>query len=211
MTLAKKVVDAYKLPLYIMIRPFKGFYAMKHEGQGTIKLALFNFLLVCISVSFSNQYAAIVVNPRSPRMINSFEDFTFLSIALVLFCVSNWAVTSLTDGEGRFKDIVMAVCYSMTPIVLTLIPAALISNILTIEEAAFYFMAINVAMFWFVILTFAGLVTVHGYTAAKAVLTIFLTFIALLIIVFLITLVLTLWSQMLLFVRSVYTEIVFRV
>jgi hypothetical protein len=117
----------------------------------------------------------------------------------------------LTDGEGRFKDIIMVVCYAMTPIVLTFIPAALFSNILTAEEGAFYFMIINLAIAWFAILVFAGLVTVHNYTATKAVATVLLTFVSLLIIVFLITLLFTLLQQLYIFLYSLYTEISFRV
>ncbi|MCL1995134.1 MAG: YIP1 family protein, partial [Defluviitaleaceae bacterium] len=63
---------------------------------------------------------------------------------------------------------------------------------------------------YFVFLVFAGLVTVHNYTASKAVSTVFLTFVALLVIVFLITLLFTLWQQLVVFAYSVYTEIMFR-
>jgi len=211
MTTVKKVFSFYALPLYVMVRPFSGFYSMKYEKQGSLKLAFFNFLMVCISVSFMNQYSSIVVNQRNPRTINSLVEFATLTGALILFCVSNWAVTSLTDGEGRFKDIVMMMCYAMTPIVLSFIPMTIISNVLTVDEGAFYFMVVSVAIFWFMVLVFAGLVTIHNYSASKAVTTILLTFVALLIIVFLITLLLTLWQQLTLFIRSLYTEIVFRV
>ncbi|MCL2360812.1 MAG: YIP1 family protein [Defluviitaleaceae bacterium] len=211
MTMVKRVLSFYALPLRIMVRPFSGFYEMKYEKRGLLRVAVFNFLMVCISVSFMNQYSSIVVNQRNPRTINSLVEFATLTGALILFCVSNWAVTSLTDGEGRFIDIVMAVCYAMTPIVLTFIPMTILSNVLTVDEGAFYFMVISVAVFWFAFLIFSGLVTVHNYSAAKAITTVLLTFVALLIIVFLITLLLTLWQQLVLFIRSLYTEIVFRV
>ena len=207
----KKILSFYKLPLYVMIRPFSGFYAMKYEGQGTMWVALFNFIMVSLSLSFSAQYASIVVNPRHPNMIHSVWDFVAVTTAVTLFCVSNWAVTSLTDGEGRFKDIFMAVCYAMTPIVLTFIPASIFSNILTYDEGAFYHMIISIAIAWFAFLVFAGLVTVHNYTATKAVATVLLTFVALLIILFLTALMSTLWNQLWIFVYSLYFEISFRV
>jgi hypothetical protein len=133
-----------------------------------------------------------------------------LTGALILFCVSNWSVTSLTDGEGRFKDIIMAVCYAMSPLVLTIVPATILSNFISADEAGFYFMILAIGMIYFVFLVFAGLVTVHNYTAGKALFTIFLTFVALLIIVFLITLLLTLWQQLWVFAYSIYTEMMFR-
>ena len=206
----RKVLGFYALPMRILVRPFSGFYEMKFENKGTIRLAIFNFLLVCISYSFTSQYASILVNDRHPNALNSLRDFQMLLAVLILFCVSNWSVTTLTNGEGRFKDILMAVCYAMTPLVLTMIPAAVLSNILSAEETGFYFLLMSVGMGYFVILVFIGLVTVHNYGAAKAVITVFLTFIAILIIVFLLALLLTLWQQLLGFVISVYTELSFR-
>lgn len=206
----KKILYSYALPMRIMVRPFSGFYAMKFEGKGTVKLALFNFLLVAVSFSFSNQYASVLVNDRHPLTLNSLVDVTMLSAALILFCVSNWAVTSLTNGEGRFKDIIMAVCYAMTPLVLTIVPAAILSNFLSAEEVGLYFLLMSAGMAYFVFLVFIGLVTVHNYGAAKAVITVILTFVALLIIVFLLTLLFTLWTQLWGFAYSLYTELMFR-
>jgi len=205
-----KLLGFYSLPLRILVRPINGFYEMKFEGKGTVRLALFNFLLVCISFSFSNQYASVLVNDRHPLSLNSVRDFTMLSGLLILFCVSNWSVTSLTDGEGRLKDIIMAVCYAMTPLVLTIAPAAILSNFLAAEETGLYFLLMGAGMAYFILLVYVGLVVVHNYGAAKALLTVFLTFIALLIIVFLIALLFTLWQQLVSFAYSVYTELIFR-
>lgn len=206
----KNIFQFYALPMQIMARPFNGFYAMKFEGQGRLWLAIVNFLLVCISFSFSSQYSSILVNPRHPLSLNSIADFMILSGALILFCVSNWSVTSLTDGEGRFKDIIMAVCYAMTPLVLTIAPAAILSNFLAAEETGFFFIITGAGLAYFVILLFVGLVTVHNYTATKALITMLLTFVAILIIAFLGILFFTLWNQLWSFAYSVYTELIFR-
>jgi hypothetical protein len=194
----------------IMVSPFAGFYAMKFEGRGTLKLALFNFLLVCLSYAFSNQYSSVLVNDTHPLAVNSLTDIIFIVATLILFCVANWSVTSLTDGEGRFKDILMAVCYAMTPLVLTIIPATIISNFLAADETGLFYLLMSVGVFYFILLVFAGLITVHNYGAIKALLTVLLTFVAILVIVFLLTLLFTLWQQLYGFVYSVYLEISFR-
>ena len=196
--------------MYIMVRPIDGFTAMKYEQKGTIKLALFNFVLLCLAYAFNSQYTGILVRAQNPVTLNTLWDALILLTIVALFCVSNWSVTSLTDGEGRFKDIVMATCYAMTPLILTTIPATILSRHLAYEETGFYFMIISVGVAYFVLLLFIGLVVVHNYTVAKAILTTFLTFIALLIIVFLITLLFTFWQQLFVFISSLHTEIMFR-
>ncbi|MCL2199974.1 MAG: YIP1 family protein [Defluviitaleaceae bacterium] len=205
-----KVFGFYSLPLRIMTRPFEGFYAMKYQREGTLKIAFLNLILLLFSYAINDQYASLVVNPQNPLALNSLNNAMMMVGALILFCVSNWSVTSLTDGEGRLKDIFMAMCYAMTPLVLTIVPATVLSRFISADEAGFYFMILAVGMMYFVFLAFAGLVTVHNYGAGKAVATIFLTFIALIIIVFLITLLLSLWQQLWVFAYSIYTELMFR-
>ena len=206
----KRIFAPYALPLYILVRPFAGFYAMKFENRGTVRLALFNFIMVIIAFAFNNQYVSVLANDRHPLSLNSIVDFFFLAAALLLFCAANWSVTSLTDGEGRFKDIIMAVCYAMTPFVLIVVPATVLSNFLSAEEIGLYTMLMTVAFVYFIFLVFIGLITVHNYGAIKAVLTLLLTFISILIIVFLLTLLFTLWQQLFSFAYSVYIELTFR-
>ena len=206
----KRIFGFYRLPMYIPIHPFDGFYNMKFQKEGTIKLAFLNFVLLCVSLAFSAQYASIIVSMPNPLTMNSINDLITISSALLLFCVANWSVSTLTDGEGKFKEIFMAICYAMTPMILTIIPATLLSNLLAAEEIGFYYLVLGVGSFYFVFLAFIGLVTVHGYGAVKSLVTIILTAVAILVIVFLITLLFTMWQQLTVFVHSVYTELMFR-
>ena len=207
----KRLFGFYSLPIRILASPIKGFYEMKYEEKGTMTLAFANFILLCISLAFMNQYSSVLVNPRHPLGMNSISDFGQTLVVLILFCASNWAVTSLTDGEGKFKEILMAVCYAMTPLILILIPATLFSNVLSMQETAFFHMLVSLGTIWFVMLVFVGLIIVHNYSVSKAIATAVLTFFSLLIIVFIFTLVFTLLQQMYVFIWSLYREITFRI
>jgi hypothetical protein len=205
-----KFWEKYKLTFHLLAHPFDGFYAMKYEKRGSMLVAAVNFLLMWVSLSFRNQYASVVVNTGWPLAYNSLIDGGSLLLILVLWSAANWSVTSLTDGEGKFKEIIMANCYAMTPLILTFIPATLLSNLLALEESAFYFLIIIVAVVWFLLLAYVGMVTVHNFTAGKALATLFLTLLALLVIVFLIALLFTLYQQLYTFVYSIYIELVYR-
>jgi len=202
--------EKYKLAFYVLRHPFDGFYMMKYEKKGSLGVAFLNFILFWISYSFMGQYASLIVDQSHPLQQNSLIDGISILSVLVLFSLANWSVTSLTNGEGKFKEIIMANCYALTPLILSFIPITLISNVLAEGEGAFYFLVINFAVMWFVFLAFAGMIMIHNFSAGKAVATVFLTFIALLIIVFLIALMFMLWQQMIVFFRSIYMEIVFR-
>ena len=207
----RRIFGFYSLPLRILTSPIKGFYEMKFENQGTMRLALFNYLVLCISLAFMTQYTSILAVPRHPLAMHSVWQFVQTTIVLVLFCASNWAVTSLTDGEGKLKEIFMTVCYAMTPIILLTIPATIFSNMLSIQEMAFFNLLISLSVFWFVMLVFVGLIVIHNYTVTKAITTAIFTFVALLIIVFLITLMFTLIELLYVFIWSINRELTFRV
>ena len=205
-----KYWDEYKLVFYMFRHPIDGFYAMKFEKKGRMWVALVNFLLMWISISFNRQYSSVIVNQANPLSYNTLMDGGSVLMLLLLWSVANWSVTSLTNGEGKFKEIIMANCYAMTPMILTFIPATLLSNVLSREESAFYFLIINIAIVVFVLLAFVGMITVHNYTVFKALLTVFLTICAMLVIVFIIALLFTLYQQLITFVMGIYTEITFR-
>jgi hypothetical protein len=210
MNMVKGFFKLYSLPVLIMVRPFAGFYQMKFEQKGTVRLALFNFLLVCVAFAFSSQYTSIFIDSSHPMNMNSLWDAALYGGMLLLFCTANWSASTITRGEGRFKDILMAVCYAMTPMIFTVVAATVISNFLTAQETGFYYMLISAGSVYFVFLCFIGLLTVHNYGAVKALIMIFLTFAAMIIIVFLGALFFTLLTQLTSFISGLYTEIVFR-
>lgn len=200
----------FKNPLYTLTHPVDGFYTMKH-GQGKVSLIFVNLFLFCISYSFQKQYAGFVINENNPLSYNSLMDLFTICLVFALWCVGNWSITTLTNGEGKFKEIAMAASYSLTPMIITFIPATLISNLFTEAEKEFYFILIGIAIFWFIVLLFVGTMSVHNFTVGKTVQTIFLTFISIMIILFIMLLIGSLISQVWNFFRSIYTEIIYRI
>ena len=95
-----------------------------------------------------------------------------------------------------------------------MIPAFLIatalSHVITMEEAAFYSIIIGAGVAYAVILVLIGIMQVHNYTLGKTLQTLVLTFIAILIIIFLCLLLANLIGQVFNFFRYLYIEIIFR-
>ncbi|QHW34499.1 YIP1 family protein [Paenibacillus rhizovicinus] len=202
--------DFLKFPLHLIVRPFDGFWDMKYEGKGKMKVSLLILLAVILTTILQKQFAGFLVNMVDPRSLNSLDDLEFTILPFLLFCVANWSITTLMEGEGKFKEIVMATGYALLPIVLINLPMTLISRFMTQEETAFYYLLNSIATVWFVILLFVGIMTVHQYTPAKTVLTMALTVIAMGFVVFIATLAFSLGSQIYWFIYDVYREIIFR-
>ncbi len=199
-----------KFPLHIVLHPFDGFWDMKFEGKGKVRTALTILALLVLTVILQNQYAGFLVNFIDPRTLNSFNDLQFTVLPFFLFCIANWSITTLMEGEGKFKEIVMAAGYSLLPIVLINLPMTFVSRFLAQDETAFYWLMNNLGAIWFIFLLFVGIMTVHQYTPAKTVLTLFLTVVAMCFVVFLGTLAYSLGLQIYWFIYDIYREIIFR-
>lgn len=197
-------------PFYVISHPFDGFYEVRHRGRGSIPVALLLIFLFGLSFSLNRKYASFVVNLFNPRYVNTLTEITGVFIAVLLFAVANWSITCLMEGEGRFKDILTVIGYSMLPMVLTYVPATILSWFIASDEEGIYFLLTNISVLFFVILLLIGIMIIHNFSFGKTIVTLFLTFLALVVIIFIILLVVSLMNQVYLFFESAYTELILR-
>ena len=202
--------EKVKYAFYTITHPSNGFYEIRHRQKGSVPLAILFVFLFAVCFSANRQYAGFVVNFVSPMEVNSLTEMITVFVLFILFCVGNWSVTCLMNGEGRFKDIVTMTGYSMLPMILTQIPAIIISNFVVQDEEAYYYLILYFGIAWFVLLVITGVMTIHNYTFGKTLITLICTFVAMFIIIFIALLLYSLLTQVIAFVQSVYNEIVLR-
>lgn len=203
--------DDFKFPLQVIVHPFDGFWDMKYEQKGRLRVAMIILFLLVVAMILQKQFAGFLVNFNDPRRLNSISELVFVLFPFLLWSIANWSVTTLMGGEGRFKDIVMATSYALVPMVLIYPPMTLVSRFMVQEETSFYYLLNTVAVLWFLGLLFVGIMTVHQFTPAKTVLTCVLTVIVMGIIVFLGTLIFSMLQQIYDFILNIYRELIFRV
>ena len=128
----------------------------------------------------------------------------------MLYCVANWALTTLFDGNGRFTEVYISLCYATLPVTLVNIPLTIVSNVITIEEASFYTFFNIISILWMVFLMLAANLSTHDYTMTKSIITFLATVFIMFIIVVLLVLFGNLIQQVYIFVLSIVKEIAFR-
>lgn len=197
-------------PFYTTVHPFNGFWEMKYENKGRINVALGILSLLVLGTIMKRQYSGFVINFNHPNELNSLNEVIYIVLPFLLWCVANWSLTTLMDGEGKFKEIVMATAYALLPLAIVYIPQVVYSNFITADESSFYYLMEAIALTWSLWLLFTGTMTVHQYTAGKTVATMLLTVVVMGIIIFLGVLFFSMLQQMISFVSSIYREISFR-
>ena len=97
--------SSLRYALHVITHPFDGFWDLIHERRGTLAaantfLALFLVTRVLKLLCTSFQFISAPI-----QHINVFEEMGSLLLPFLILCLANWAMTTLFDGKGRFKDI----------------------------------------------------------------------------------------------------------
>ena len=180
--------EKLKYLFYMLTHPIDAFYEIRHREKGSVPLALFVVFLAGVAFCMDKRYSSFVVNAADTREVKSLLYIAAMFLLFFLFCVGNWAVTCLTDGEGRLKDIVTATGYALLPLPMFYIPATLISQVIAGDEAVFYTLLIGIAIVWALMLVVMGNMIIHNYTIVKELKTLVLTIVAMVIILFILLL-----------------------
>ena len=195
---------------YTVFHPGDGYYWIRHREMGSVWLALLMVLLFGLAFSLNRLFASFVVSDVNVRTVNLLPELAGVFLMYILLCVGNWSITCLMDGEGRFKDICIAIGYALLPMIVTYALATVVSQFLADGEQAFYGIIMGIGIAYTLIMALTGIMQVHSYTLGKTLLTLLLTLVAVLIVIFLALLLTNFIGQVLTFFKSIYTELIFR-
>lgn len=203
--------EKWKYVFYTVSHPADGYYWIRHRERGSVVIAFLLVILFSFSFSINRTAASFIVNDIDPLDVNALTELFAVLLLYILFAVSNWSITCLMEGEGRLKDILIALGYAMVPMIVCFNIGTVVSQFVAQNEEAFYYMIVAVGIALGLFMMLIGIMQVHNYTLGKTLVTIFLTFIAMFIIIFIILLFVDLITQVYSFLRSIYQELIFRV
>lgn len=195
---------------HVIFHPLDGFWDLKRERRGSIQASLLFLFLTILTLALEKLGTAFLFNDNRLSQVNVLVDVITVLLVFTLWCVANWCTTSLMDGKGRMKDIVIAMGYALFPIVLIRLPLVLISHVIILDEGVFYSMFGFIAYAWAAALVFAGTMMTHEYTLGKTLFTCVITVIGMGIILFIGLLFFNVISEILTFISTVYKELRFR-
>jgi hypothetical protein len=204
--------ELIKFPLYVITHPFNGYWELKYEQSKKLNLIMsFGILLLLILTNvLGSQYSGFLVHIYNPDQMNSLMEITYVIVPVLFWCVANWSLTTLMDGEGKFVDIFTSTCFALVPLVIINFPWIWLSNVISLQETTFYYFCNSFAVLWSMYLLFVGNMTVHQFTPSKTILTIALSLVAIGFMAFLCLLFFSLLQQIVSFVTIIYQEITLR-
>lgn len=212
-SLSPKTWDWKKIiwPFRVLTHPVQAFNEIKYEKRGSILLSVIILFLWFLSNTFKFLEEGFIFNKNRVEDLKALDQFMSSAMIIILWCIANWAICTLLNGEGWFREIWVCNCYAVMPQIITIIPMTLISKVLVSDEAAFVTILTSVVFVWMILLMFLANTIVHQYSGWMSLGAMVLTLLGVLILLLLGVLVFSLFLEIWNFAKSIYDEIILRI
>ena len=202
-------IEELSYVFHLIYHPFDGFWDLKHEKRGSVRGAITILALTILAFYYNSIGRGYIVNPTD-EYSTIFAQAGSVLLPLALWVIANWCLTTLFEGEGSLKDVFIATCYALFPLVLTLVPATLISNVVLLEETGIINLLVSIGYIWSLMLIFFGSQTTHDYTLGKNLIMTIATILGMAIVMFIGILFTSLIGNMVSFVTNIIVELQYR-
>lgn len=204
--------DRQKLawPFHVMTHPFAGMSDVKYENKGSAPVAALVLIGYFITNVLRFFYTGFIFNMSKTDEFNIVMELLSSVVLVLLWTVANWSVSTLMDGEGKFRDIWVVSCYAVTPKILTNLLVLFMSQFMVYTENVFLVTVDAAGTLWMGLLMVVGILVVHQYSLGKTILCCLVTIFGIAAILFMVILFISIVQQMAGFVNTVSVEILNR-
>ena len=134
-----ETIRSLSYSFYLIFHPFDGYNGLKYGKKGKLGAAMLILLALALTFIIKRQLTGFIFNMADLTKLNVLNEFMRVLVPFILWCIANWCITTLMEGEGSFSEIVTATANALVPLVILYIPLTVFSNMLTVEEGAFYY------------------------------------------------------------------------
>ncbi len=194
----------------VLRRPVSAYNELKYRRYTDRWLVLVILGLWFLIRILKRQFYGFRFNTQDPNDFSLLIQLATTVLPFLLFMIANWAVCALMDGEGRFGEITTFMSIALVPYLIFQLVAIGLSNVMVLSEGVFLTSFVGVGILWSLLLFFQGQRIVHNYSSGKTLGAILLSVCGVAIILVVLLLLFSLAQQVIYFVETVYSEIMFR-
>ena len=205
----KLVYDLTKIK-YAMLHPIDNAYYIKVKEFGTCLSATIIYAALFIIFISNLVYRGFIFSID----ITNFSittAFIYFVVALGLFIVGNYFISSINDGNGTLRTIYVSIAYCFSPTILFMPFVILFSNVATTNERFLIAFASSVIVVWCIVNIFLTLIEIHDYTFKQTVGNVLITFFFMGVCIIGASVGYLLFNQVKEFVMDIITEVMLRV
>jgi len=118
---------------HTLFHPFDGFYRIKGKKLSVVTLLLLLLLLVGMKAA-SLYWTGFIFHPYNLDRIKPAAEITRFLAPFLAWVVANYLVSTIKDGEGRFRDVLQSSLFALMPYIVLTPPLVILSRLLVLEE-----------------------------------------------------------------------------
>lgn len=203
-----RLVDDFVFMFRFIKKPVDSFYYIKQNQRGSLLFALLLYGWVVAARILSIYLTSFVFSPYVTSLqIHMEMEVAYSVVPIVLWNAANYLVSTITDGEGTLRHVVIGSAYSLFPYALFIVPLALLSNLLTLNEMFIFTFSNRLVLFWCGLMLIIMVGEIHNYTFSETLRNILATLFTM--AMFLLTgyILYVLFTQLYEFVQAVVREV----
>jgi tetratricopeptide (TPR) repeat protein len=203
-----KWVDDFVFMFRFIQQPADSFYEIKKNRRGSLFFAGLIYAWVVVVRVLSLYLTGFIFNPyASLSDIRVENEVLYVALLIFLWNAANYLISTISDGEGRIRDVVIGSAYSLFPYALFALPIALISNVLTLNEIFIYSFSQNIVWFWMGLMLFLMVKEIHNYSFLETIRNVLLTLFTMALFVLTGYILYVLFNQLYEFISAILQEI----
>jgi tetratricopeptide (TPR) repeat protein len=203
-----RLVDDFLFMFRFIKQPADSFYYIKKDLRGSLKFAFLIYAWIVLVWVLSLYVTGFVFNRNTVLAFIPVEgEIANVLLLLFIWNAANYLVSTISDGEGRVRDVIIGTAYSLFPYALFALPIALISNVLTLNELFIYSFSLNLVWAWVGIMLFTMVKEIHNYTFWETVRNILVTLFTMALFVLTGYILYVLFNQLFEFVSAILQEV----
>lgn len=205
-----KLIKEINFLWYFIKNPADGYYGIKREGKVSILSTTIIFISFIIVYLFNKYGSGFLFKTVKEGQFKIGTDILMILVIFILIISCHYLVSTITDGEGKIKDVYSGVVYSFVPYFLLVPAATILSNVLTLNESFILDFIYMLSYGWIGVLLIIMIKEIHNLSMGEVFKNIFVTIFTALIAVLAIFVVYVLFSQVYDFVSAIIGEVVYR-
>jgi len=203
-------VNTVQMMRQVLFKPLDFFYDIQEPNRLKWSQGFILILMAFIARMASLLLVGYHFEARAPYQISYFHEFIWILVPWITWCLANWSVSTILDGEGKFKELFVGSAFCLVPYIIFIIPITLMTNVLALSEESFYNSATVLILCWVGLLILIKVKVLHDFELGKLILITFFTLLGMAIIWFIGILLYGLINQFISFFLDLFKEIRFR-
>lgn len=206
-----KIVSEVAYMKRFLINPLDAYYEIKRRNRVSVWASTILYVWFAVLQITDIYLKGYIFTGVNPSQVNVLKVVGIALVPIVLWIIANHLVSTISNGEGRLKDIYNGTIYALSPYLIFALPLQLLTNVLSLNEGFIYTFSMIFVIAWCVILLFLMIKEIHNYSFGETVKNILLTLFGMILIVLTLFIIFILVSQEVDFVKSIIQELKIRV